>query len=212
MIPYSGLRRDLTKIQDPLVREAWKFGDEARRYSAVPGWSKNMPPKLDLYGEPIYQPTGSVLGIFSPWKKKQKSTDSVKLEVVRLMETSKRVPISKPSKMIDGVKMSADEYYALVNDSRRNLTDGDGLTFHERLGEVMDSEVYEMAPEDIKVDMLKAVQRGFDGMAKQKLLEDTMDIEGSIWHRTMQKRAVKMERKGVELTEELMDVLPGGNE
>ena len=108
--------------------------------------------------------------------------------------------------------MSADEYYNLVQDSRKDMTDGDGLTFSERLAEVMDSEMYEMATDDLKVDMFKSVQKGFDSMAREKLLEDTMDIEGSIWHRSMQKKALKLQRKGVELTEEFEDVMPGGAE
>lgn len=171
-IPFSGLRRDLTRIQDPYARTAWDLTEKMKASSGYAGYIEDVPANLDLYGDPKYHPAGSILGIMSPFPDSKRTTDEVKLEVVRVMNASRQVPISKPSRRIDGVKLTTKEYYDLMQLSRKIIEDGEGNTFHEALSEAMNSDLYADATPDMRATLLKEVQRNFDKWARIELEEE----------------------------------------
>ena len=173
-IPFSGARRDLTKIQDPYARTAWELNDIIKKNSGFAGYTEEVPANLDLYGDPKYHPSGSLLGIMSPFPDSKKTEDMVKLEVVNVMNASRQVPISKPSRRIDGVKLTTKEYYDLTQLSRKIIEDGEGNTFHEALSETINSDIYADATPDMRATLLKEVQRNFDKWARFEL-EDQND-------------------------------------
>ena len=176
-IPFSGARRDLTKIQDPYMRTAWELTDKMKKNSGFAGYIEDVPANLDLYGDPRYHQGGSLLGIMSPFPDSKKTEDEVKLEVVRVMQASRSVPISKPSRRIDGVELTSKEYYDLVQLSRKIITDGEGNTFHEALDETINSSIYADATPDMRATLLKQVQKDFDKWAKQELEEQNDDLK-----------------------------------
>lgn len=51
MVPYSGLLRGVAQAQDPYVRDPQDFAQQV--YAGLPGASRSVPPKLDVYGEPV---------------------------------------------------------------------------------------------------------------------------------------------------------------
>ena len=171
---FSGTRRDLTKLQDPYMRTAWDLTDKIKKDLGLPGYSEEVPANLDLYGEPRYHARGSLLGIMSPFPDSKKTEDMVKLEVVNVMNASRQVPISKPSRRIDGVKLTTKEYYDLTQLSRKIIEDGEGNTFHEALSETINSDIYADATPDMRATLLKEVQRNFDKWARFEL-EDQND-------------------------------------
>ena len=176
-IPFSGARRDLTRIQDPYARTAWELTDKMKASSGYAGYIEEVPANLDLYGDPKYHPAGSVLGIMSPFPDSKKTTDEVKLEVVRVMKASRSVPISKPSRRIDGVKLNTKEYYDLTQLSRKLIEDGEGNTFHEALSETMNSDIYADATPDMRATLLKDVQKNFDKWARLELEDQNDDLK-----------------------------------
>ena len=176
MLPFSGARRDLTKIQDPYARTAWELTDKIKKNSGFAGYTEEVPANLDLYGDPKYHPAGSLLGIMSPFPDSKKTDDMVKLEVVNVMNASRQVPISKPSRRIDGVKLTTKEYYDLVQLSRKVIEDGEGNNFHEALGDAINSDLYAEATPDMRATLLKEVQKNFDKWAKIELEKENDNL------------------------------------
>lgn len=174
MIPYSGFRRDMSKIQDPIMRNAWDFKEKLAVSGGIPGWSENSPPRLDIYGEPIYHPKGDLLGILTPFPNKPQTTDPVKLGVADIMLETKKVPLTLPGKRVEGMKLDNNEYTSLVTRSRQEI-EFDGRNFKGALTELMGSRLYQDATADTKVTLIKDIQQGYDQAAKAQLYAEDAD-------------------------------------
>ena len=204
-IPFSGTRRDLTKIQDPYARTAWELSDKIKKDSGFPGYIEDVPANLDLYGDPKYHAGGSILGIMSPFPDSKKTEDEVKLEVVRVMKASRKVPISRPSKRIDGVKLTSKEYYDFVQLSRKLVEDSEGNNFHEALDATMNSDIYADSTPDMRAILLKEVQKNFDNWARIELEEENDDLRLRLETRRAKKDMLKFGLE--ELEPEQQDLL-----
>ena len=182
-IPFSALRRDLTKIQDPLIREAWTAADKIKATSGIPGISENAPLKLDPYGDPITYDEGAYLGVMSPYPDKSMSIDPIKLKIADLMVNTNKVAISRPTKFIDGVKLTAQEYHDYLELSRKKSKiqiNGVGRNFMGALKWLMNSRVqfegknvkFTDLPPDLQVEKIRDIQRDFDTLARYTMLSD----------------------------------------
>lgn len=172
MVPYSSLRRDLARIQDPYIREAWTFTDKMRASSGIPGWSEGLPPKRDFFGEPIRYRGGSFLGTLSPFPDSQGTTEPVINEIGRLMDKTREVPLSMPGRRVDGMLLEVEEYDQLVRIARTEPI-FDGSTFKQALRELISSDAYKspVTTDDYRVTLVKQVQRRGDEAAKALLEE-----------------------------------------
>ena len=168
LIPFSGLRRDLSKIQDPIMRDAWDFKEKLKVSGGIPGWSEESPPRLDVYGNEIAHHRGDVMGVLSPFPEMEESTDPTKLEISALMLESKKVPIRMMSKRVEGMKLTNEEHYALTMLSRKEVRLG-GNSFSQALRKTMNSRLYQGATVDTQVMLLKEVQQGYDKAAKVRM-------------------------------------------
>lgn len=198
MVPFSALRRDLSRIQDPTIRAAWEFSDKMKINSGIPGWSDGAPPKRDLYGGTLTHHQGDLLGVLSPFPKSVQTKDRAKLEVARVMQSTHQVPITMPPKRINGLKMDVHEYDRLTVLSRTELTDGAGRTFKDSLDDLIDSDLYDDATEDSKVDLIKMVQRGYDDMARSVLLDEDDALAERVMQRKIQNAVDKIGSERVE--------------
>lgn len=173
VIPMSGVRRDLAKLNDDLAKEAFTVVEKLKR--STPGFNSELPNKLDNYGEPIKFDT-----VLNPWPKVAETKDKVRLEVQRLAKETRSVAITAPSKRIEGVKLNAQQYHNLVKYARKDMI-VDGMNFKETLADVMDSEFYLDAPtDDARVLILNTVKKKFDEAAKAWLLSTDEDLLGKI--------------------------------
>lgn len=170
-VPFSGFRRDMSKLSDPMVKEAWTLGEKLRASSGIPGWTKNSPNKLDLFADPISHPKGGAFGVLSAYPKDQKVLNPTKKEVVRLQDETNKVPLSMPPRTINGEKLSSQEYHDLVMLSRKTVEIG-GETFEEALDSLMSSSTYEKVTPDSKVTLIKAVQRAYDAQGRYELEQE----------------------------------------
>lgn len=184
VLPMSGVRRDLAKINDDLAKEAFTVVEKLKR--STPGLNSDLPDKLDNYGDPIKFDT-----VLNPWPKVAETKDRVKLEVLRLAKDTRSVAITKPVKRIEGVKLNSQQYHNLVQYARKDLVI-DGMNFKETLADVMDSEFYLDAPtDDARVLILNTVKKKFDEAAKAWLLSTDEDLFDKI--------QTKKERKATKL-------------
>lgn len=185
MVPYSAFRRDLSRIQDPVIREAWSIGQKMRVSSGIPGWSEGAPARLDIFGEEQFHPQGTFLGIASPYPSKRQTRDPVKLAVAELMRETNRVPITMPGKRINGARLTEQEYHDYV-DLSRNEVDIDGMTFLTALSSMMDTQEYDESMPDMKVDKIKTLQKLFDREARRTLLRENDDLNERVMGRRVE--------------------------
>lgn len=173
VLPMSGIRRDLAKIDDDLAKEAFTVVEKLKR--STPGFNKDLPNRLDNYGDPIRYDT-----VLNPWPKVAETKDKVKLEVQRLAKETRSVAITKPMNRIEGVKLSAEQYHNFVKYARKDLV-VDGMNFHETLADVMESDFYLDSPtDDGRVLILNTVKKKFDEAAKAWVLSTDEDLLGKI--------------------------------
>jgi len=193
-VPYSSLRRDLARIQDPYIREAWTMADKLKANSGIPGISETLPLSLDLYGNPREYQTGAIMGPLSPFPDSS-GKGGLPQDIADLMEETNRVPITLPGKSIQGLRLSTQEYHDFVNLSR-NDTLIDGMDFETYISDLMMSAAYLNMGPDGKVDLIKQAQGLFDSQARIELegMHDTGEPE-SLAERLRRRRDVKTERK-----------------
>jgi hypothetical protein len=165
LLPYSSLLRSIRNTQDPYLREAWTIMDKIR--DNTPGLSDRLPPRLDIFGEPREKNSGTLLGTMSPIPESRVKFDPVVQELVRVMERTHLVPATMPGKEIDGMRLTADEYADYVRIARKEpIFNGGTRTYREQLEYVMSTEVYQNATSQAQYEMLKAVQRAADEIAR----------------------------------------------
>lgn len=194
-VPYSSLRRDIAKIQDPYIREAWTLADKLRQNSGIPGYSEELPLSLDLYGNPRQYASGAIVGPLSPFPDSPETGNALAHDVVALMEESGRVPITMPARTLEGLRLSAQEYQDFV-DLSRNQVEIAGKDFDTYMSDLMTSTAYERMGPDGKVDLIKDAQRTFDAEARRQLVDlyDTGE-DDSLAARLRRRQDVKAERK-----------------
>lgn len=168
ILPYSAFRRQIGQIQDPIIREAWSMKEKARTSSGVAGLSEAAPPKRDIFGEPIRYKGGSLLGVMSPFPESTAKNGALVRELASVMNDTRKVPLAMPSKRVEGMMLSVDEYDELVRYSRAEPLPG-GRTFREELERVIDSPLYALATPDSRHELLKSVQVSADRAARAML-------------------------------------------
>jgi len=189
-IPFSALRRDLGKIQDPIIREAWTTADKLKATSGLASLSEGLPPALDMFGDVRYHPRGDLLGVLAPLPNKAMSDDPVKLDIASLMMETKRVPLTMPARRIEGMRLTADEYFQYVEASRKSVR-VDGKNFYDLLDKTLNSSVYQNATPDSRIDLIKNVQQKFDELARATLYQKNQEFRD----RLNRYRALKLEHK-----------------
>jgi len=103
----------------------------------------------------------------SPIPDRDIKEDPVVDELISVMNQTRDVPITMPSKRIEGMRLTSHEYDHLIIISRTRPLEG--VTFEERLAERMTSTEYLGATPDRKVEMLKFIQHSYDDWARKEL-------------------------------------------
>lgn len=166
-VPYSAFLRDMTKIDDPVMRQALTMQDKLKKQ--IPGYSEELPDRTDLWGDPILHPTGEILGVFSPYPSRKDKGISHRQEIADLMVETKRVPLTMPAKSIAGIRLTAQEYATFLEYSRKIVTI-DGMNFEAYIAAQMKSPGFQRLSSDAKVDALRSMQLGFDQAGRERTL------------------------------------------
>ena len=167
-VPFSALRSQLGQIDDPYMREAWTTLDAIRNKSGILGLSEESPPRRDVFGEPRRVYAGSLLGPMSPIPDREISNDPVVDELVTLMEQTRDVPVTMPSKRIEGMRLDMEEYDALIRIARTRAAPN-GMTFKEALRDLFNQPGYALATPDMRVELVKNIQHKYDAIARLTL-------------------------------------------
>jgi hypothetical protein len=193
MQPFSGATRFMRNEQDPYLRQAFtlldKLKDQIPTFGPLKG-SKTLPPRLDVFGESRKTASGnSILGPLNPLPGSESKKDDVTDEIQSVMEQTRTVPITMPSKQLallgngkglqdgQGMRLTPSEYYDYVTMSRRDpIFDGNTKTFHQKLADTIATPVYQQATPATRAVMLEAVQNQADKIGRQRLFNENSDF------------------------------------
>lgn len=131
-VPFSSLSRAVRNAVDPYVREAFTLQEKIK--NSIPGWSKDLPERLDFFGDPIVNPR---FNSFLPFPLKDNTGDDVIDELIRI-----RANVGMPSKVFDGEDLTSQEYHDLVEARGKKIKQYTGKDLRETLIDVFNSEVY----------------------------------------------------------------------
>jgi len=180
-VPFSGLRRDATRVMDDTKRMTDGYLDKIKQ--STPGFSADLPHALDAYGEIIEYDA-----VMNPWAYSEGKDDEVISEVQRLAESTQMVAVTKPSRMVSGLKLEAKDYHKLIKLSRKDL-EVNGKNFKATLNDVIRSEAYNEAIDEDKVEQLARVRNAYDKAAKVQLMTEDPDLMRRIIKRRTAKAA-----------------------
>ncbi len=100
----------IARIEDPVLREVSSVRDKIK--SRIPGYSKDLPARRNIWGEEIVLQGGLGPDIISPIYASDMDENPVSQEMIR-----NKVSISKPDRQINGIELTPEEYDFYVKES-----------------------------------------------------------------------------------------------
>ena len=147
--------------------------------SRVPGWSDSLPPRRNIFGEPIVLSGGLGPDIMSPIYSSTDKQDPVADEMVR-QGTLVRMPL----KNISGVELTTEQYddYVLFYSGKDNEFVG-FQPLHDRLSEEMNSGRYQSGtdgPDGMKSEIISTIFAAYKQSAQAEMLRKYPEIQNQI--------------------------------
>lgn len=188
MVPYSGAMKFVRNINDPYMRQAFTLLDKIRDNTpttfATAG-SRSLPARLDVFGEArMHNGGNSILGPLNPLPGSPSKQDDLTDEISALMEQTRTVPITMPSKQLavlgngkglqdgQGMRLTPFEYSEYVTMSRKDPVFNNGtMTFREKLEQTIASPVYQKASPAQRAVFLENVQNQADKIGRAKMFD-----------------------------------------
>lgn len=168
----------LERTLDPTLSDARSILDQIR--SRVPGWSKDLPPRRNLWGDPILLSPGLGPNIMSPVYTSKKKSAPIDEEIIRL-----RARISMPTRTIEEVPLTPQEYSRYVEMAGNAYKNpSTGLGCKEALMALIKTAQYKGmsdGPEGGKAAMIKDVIQGYRQMAAQQMKRENSELSGLIY-------------------------------
>ncbi|RLA72763.1 MAG: hypothetical protein DRG30_07040 [Epsilonproteobacteria bacterium] len=168
-LPYSGLRRDITRSFD----DSKKLTDGilTEMQANIPYYSQSLPNRLDSLGLPVKYDN-----VLNPLPIVGEKNNLILDEAARLGLALNKNPIALPQKAINGVKLTAQEYHDLVKYSRDTSYKNGEISFKKEMSKIIKSDEYQFATDDQKYTILRDITSTFDNQAKAKLYGENKDL------------------------------------
>ncbi len=185
-IPFSGSRRDMTRLLDQTKRTTEDTATyvQANWFS----YSQDLPPRLDNFGEEVKWDS-----VLNPWPKVVEDSTNEQKEINRLANVTRRAPIPAPNNKAGGVKMSNKEYYDFKLLARKTL-ELDGKNYRDTIKEIISD--FSIAPEgmtdDDKVDVLRDITTKFDQAARSIRADEDPTLMEKMQRKTFTKAAKRI--------------------
>ncbi len=166
-VPASSLVSQVNRaVFDPTLREVRTMLDAVR--AKIPGLSDDLPPRRNLFGEPIILGGGFGPDAISPiYTSERKVDEPVSLEIARL-----GAPIGMPDRSIEGVELNPHEYDRFVVLAGNEIKDPKGNGLKESLAELFESKAYKRSSDAVKERRLRFRVRAFRKLAREKMVGD----------------------------------------
>lgn len=163
---------------DPTLREVDSMMDAIK--SRIPGYSKELPPRRDLWGEPIVLGGGLGPDIISPLYMSKEKDSPVDREMIE-----HGVEVSMPTRSIKGAELTPEEYSKLVELA--------GRPAKKALEEIIKSSSYKRGTDGAdgsKAETIKRVVSAYRQAARAQMMKDSPDLQQRI-----------LEAQGIEVEE-----------
>ena len=192
MMPFSSLIAGVERQVDPELRAANNLIEKIQ--SRIPGWSKDLPPRRNIFGEPVVLEGGIGPDIMSPIYESTIKDDPVVNEIV-----AQQTRLRMPMKTIDGVELDTKEYdkYILFMSGKNNKY-VDNKPLKMALKELFHSSEYTNGTDGTdgsKSLLIKTQIQVYQQTAKQMMRDTSEQLLQDI----QAKRAEKYRKLGVEI-------------
>lgn len=181
ILPYSSALGQTAKNVDPVMREVNSIMDAFK--AKLPGYSSDLPPHRNLWGEPVLLEGGFGPDLLSPFYSSTVKDDKVAAELDRL-----QAPITLPSKQIDRVPLTPKQYdrYQILAAHPQGMP-----SLREKLEEVIASDLYKHGTDDPadggKITLLKMWVDNYRDLAKFQLRQEDADLDTKLRERETKK-------------------------
>lgn len=181
ILPYSSALGQTAKNLDPVMREVNSIMDAFR--AKIPGYSSDLPPHRNIWGEPVLLEGGFGPDLLSPFYSSTVKDDKVAAELDRL-----QAPITLPSKQIDRVPLTPKQYdrYQILAAHPQGMP-----SLREKLEEVIASDLYRHGTDDPadggKITLLKMWVNNYRDLAKFQLRQEDADLDAKLRERETKK-------------------------
>jgi len=167
----------LERTVDPTLRSTYGILDQIK--SRIPGYSDDLPPRRNIFGEPIVLSGGIGLDIMSPIYTSSDKKDPVADEIVK-QKTMLRMPL----KNIQGQDLDAHQYDRYIQlYSGKDNKHMNNKPIKTTLKELFRSSAYLNATDGQdggKSLMIETIFSGYRDAAKQQMLEEFPEIKNDI--------------------------------
>lgn len=184
----TGVAQTNRTFSDPVLRDTKDldlWGQMVNQIkSRTPGYSDDLPPRTNVWGEPIVLGGGLGPDIVSPIYQSKAKSSPADEEILRL-----GTPITMPSRVVEGVKLKPEEYHRFVVLSGNELKDpSTGLGFKDTLDRLVTgkhplSSAYKRASEGAdggKALMIQRLMTGFRDAAKAEVMKEFPELRALV--------------------------------
>jgi len=208
--PYTSLTANIERTMDPTLRATYDLMDQIK--GRTPGLSDSLPPRRNVYGEPIVLEGGLGWDFVSPIYSSTRKPDIVDNEIIE-----NEMTLTMPRRMIGSgnfaIELNAEEYDRLVVLAGKELKrpfynpktgSTKDLGFYKYLRAVIMSDMYQNAspgPDGGKSLIVRIETNAFRDMAKRTLLDESPALKAE-WDYQQEQ---KIEAKTGQPIEELLE-------
>ena len=162
-----------TRIKDPYIRLTDGLVDKIK--SRLPNYSKDLPPRRNMFGQPIVLEGGLGPDIMSPIYQSKKKNNAVVDEMI-----ANKVDIGMPNFTMDGVELTTEQYdrYVLLSAGEKMP-----ISLEDKLSELIKSNSYKKGAtgkDGSKAFMIETYISNYRAVAKQQLLKEFPDLNAEI--------------------------------
>ena len=197
-----------TRRQDPTLRVANTLGEQLRR--RLPGYSKDLPPRRNMFGEPILLEGGLGFDFMSPFYQSSKKYNDVASQM-----SMNEMNTAMPGKTIDGVELTTiqqDRYIMLSAGLDKDGKAMSGGSLHQRLSQRIKTPQYKRATvgqEGMQAKMITTVINDYRSRARKMMLQEFPDLYSKVRALDVEDHVNKQGRNVPESQQRGMGILPG---
>ena len=175
MVPASVA--NIERVMSPEMSAPYGYLDRIK--SRIPGFSEDLPPRRNIFGEPVVLEGGIGPDIMSPIYTSTDKKDPVADEIVR-----QKTSLSMPRRVVNNVELSPQQYdrYVLLY-SGEGLKGTKGKKLKDALKEMFASSQYKRAtdgPEGGKSLMIQSIFTAYRDAAKAQLISEDATLQTQI--------------------------------
>jgi hypothetical protein len=187
-VPYTSLTAQVERSVDPTLRMATTIIDQIR--SRTPGLSGDLPPRRNLWGEPIVLEGGLGWDMISPIYTSTLKTSIADDEIIN-NDIDIRLPRKTMGSGRFAVELTPEEYDRYVFLAGQGITIK-GRSLKQHLEEkVIASKAYQRAskgPDGARALLIRKYIGKFEDVAKIQLLKEYPDLANSLGEARIEKR------------------------